>query len=394
MKILYLHSSKALGGMTKSLAETIAAFPPGTVKATVLCPCGPSAEIFREVGARTVEARGVARWNESLHGAYGGLRWLVLLREIAHLPFTLLALRRALALGPYDVIHSNEVDTTYHGLLARRWSGHPLVAHVRCLLRGPGGGRRTRHQEIALASADQVIAIDGNVRRTLPSVLPVEIIHNGMTVTGSAERDKRDGGPMRIAAIGTLNATKGIYQFVEAARLCLATGLDVEFWVVGGNVRQVSGPLGWLMHRLGQESDVRADLERIIRKEKLEARILLKGVVKDVSSIYRQIDVLSFATPLDAPGRPVFEAAYFGIPSIVAVRDPTPDTIVPGETGICIPTPDAKLLADAVEYLYRNPPERRRMGENARALAEANFNVRRNAARVLEIYQRLVGKKP
>lgn len=199
---------------------------------------------------------------------------------------------------------------------------------------------------------------------------------------------------MRIAAIGTLNAIKGIYQFLGAARLCLAVGLNAEFWIVGGNVREVGGPLGWLMRRLGLESDVRADLERIIREEKLEGRIVLKGIVKDVSAIYRDIDVLSFVTPLDAPGRPVFEAAYFGIPSIVAVRNPTPDTIVPGETGICIPTPDAKLLAKAVEHLYRNPAERLRMGENARALADANFDIRRNAARVLEIYRRLAGRKP
>ena len=97
---------------------------------------------------------------------------------------------------------------------------------------------------------------------------------------------------------------------------------------------------------------------------------------------------------MDAPGRPVFEAAYFGIPSIVAVRDPTPDTIVPGKTGLCIPVPDAKLLAEAVEFLYRNPSERQRMGENARRLAEANFDIQRNAARVLDIYRRLAGRKP
>jgi glycosyltransferase involved in cell wall biosynthesis len=379
--------------MTKSLTEMILAFPAGAVEAVILCPRGQSAEIFRAAGFKVVEAYGIARWNESRHGYYRGLRWLVLLRELVFLPFTLLALRRALAEGPYDLIHSNEVDTTYLGLLTKRLTGVPLVAHVRCLLRGPGGSRRTRHQEAALAAADQVIAIDGNVRRTLPPDLPVEIVHNGMTVKGATIQELRDGGTVRVAAIGTLNATKGIYQFLDAARRCRAARLDVEFWLVGGNVRQVAGPIGWLMRQLGLENDVRADLERIIQAEGLASRVLLKGVVKDVSAIYRQIDIVSFVTPLDAPGRPVFEAAYFGIPSVVAVRDPTPDTIVPGETGICIPMPDPKLLADAVEYLYRNPAERRRMGENARVLAQANFDIRRNAARVLDIYRRLAGSR-
>jgi glycosyltransferase involved in cell wall biosynthesis len=83
----------------------------------------------------------------------------------------------------------------------------------------------------------------------------------------------------------------------------------------------------------------------------------------------------------------VIEAAFFGVPSIVAVRDPQPDTIVHNETGICIHSPDPARLADAIEHLQRNPSERTRLGEGARRLARRNFDRDQNAAAMLAVYR-------
>src|SRR5690606_37681299 len=101
------------------------------------------------------------------------------------------------------------------------------------------------------------------------------------------------------------------------------------------------------------------------------------------------LDVLCFPSYLNAAGRPVFEAAFFGVPSIVAVRDAPPDTILNGSTGVCIDTPDPIALADAIEFLYRHPEERLKMGENALNLAHNNFDIVRNANHLLMIYRRL-----
>jgi glycosyltransferase involved in cell wall biosynthesis len=58
------------------------------------------------------------------------------------------------------------------------------------------------------------------------------------------------------------------------------------------------------------------------------------------------------------------------------------------ETGLCIEPGDPRAIAEAVAYFSRNPSEVARMGEAAYRLALANFDSRKNAARVLEIYQR------
>jgi glycosyltransferase involved in cell wall biosynthesis len=90
----------------------------------------------------------------------------------------------------------------------------------------------------------------------------------------------------------------------------------------------------------------------------------------------------------------VFEAAFWKVPSIVAVRDPQPDTMVHRETGLCIEPGDPSAIAEAIAYFSRNPLEVARMGEAARRLALENFDSRKNAARVLEIYRRVLAARP
>lgn len=109
-----------------------------------------------------------------------------------------------------------------------------------------------------------------------------------------------------------------------------------------------------------------------------------------IKGIYDAIDVLCFPSHLDAPGRPVFEAAFSGVPSIVAAKRPHPDTLVPGETGLCVPARDALALAVAIERLYSDRSLLARMGEAARALAQKNFDIRTNAADMIMLYRQLV----
>jgi glycosyltransferase involved in cell wall biosynthesis len=395
LRVLYLHSSAKFGGSSKSLIEMFKALPGGEVEGTILCPRGQAADAFRDAGMRVVGVRGVSQWDETLYGHYRGLRWLVLLRELLLLPSTLLGLWRVRRLGRFDLIHANEINLAYLGGLASRWSKVPLVVHVRCVMRGEAGDARTRHVEHYLQRrAAAVIAIDETVRRSMPDRLQVDVVHNGMDVSGSdaAPRLRQPGDRLRVAIIGLLIRPKGVYEFVEAARLCTEAGIDAEYWIVGENVRPLTGISGWLLKRLGLSLDVRADLDAFIARHGLGDRVLFKGFVRDVRQVYRDIDLLCFVSYYDAPGRPVFEAALFGKPSIVCVRNPTPDTVIDGETGICLDTPDPRRIADAIATIAASPEAAVRMGANGLALARQNFDIRRNAARVLGIYRRVTGR--
>ena len=125
----------------------------------------------------------------------------------------------------------------------------------------------------------------------------------------------------------------------------------------------------------------------------LQNHIVVTGFVDDVQSIYADLDVLCFPSHLNAAGRPVFEAAFYGVPSIVAVKDPPPDTIVDGETGICIDKPDGRLIANAIERLFKNREELEFLGNNAKMLAHQNFDIKKNADALLQVYRNAISQR-
>ena len=145
--------------------------------------------------------------------------------------------------------------------------------------------------------------------------------------------------------VGNLLLVKGIHELLEAARLTRERGLDVEFIVVGDDARPSHGLKSWLLKIMGLQQNVRAEIEAEIDRHGLRDRFHLVGFTEDIARVYRVMDVLAFPSHYDAPGRPIFEAAFFGVPSIVAVREPKADTIIDGETGIAIEPRAADQLA-------------------------------------------------
>jgi glycosyltransferase involved in cell wall biosynthesis len=183
-----------------------------------------------------------------------------------------------------------------------------------------------------------------------------------------------------------------VYELLEAARLLRDRGVPLRVKVVGANVRALSGLRGWVLRKLDFARDVRAELEAFVKLHGLQEVVEFTGFIPDIRPVYGQIDAVCFPSHLDAPGRPVFEAALFGLPTIVAMRQPTADVIVHGETGLCIAEPAPAAIAEAIETLAKNPARAHQMGLRARELAVGRFDSRVCAARMLALYQRLAAR--
>ena len=78
-----------------------------------------------------------------------------------------------------------------------------------------------------------------------------------------------------------------------------------------------------------------------------------------------------------ALGTPCISTNVTGIPEVV--RD--------GETGLMVPQCDPEALAAAIERLLTNPALRVQLATQARRLIEAEFDIRRNAARRRALFQ-------
>jgi glycosyltransferase involved in cell wall biosynthesis len=388
LRVLYLHPFGVLGGATKSLFEMYSALPPGTVQGTAIAPSGAASRLLESAGLSIINVRGISQWDDTRFGHYRGFRWLILLREISYWPSTIKGLRAARASGDFDVVHCNEVTALLAGVVAKRMVRAPLLVHVRSLQRSDRGILTRWLQNLLRRRADAVVAIDQAVRRTLPSDLPVEVVHNGMALPAQSPA-RAASAVFCVATIGVLHQSKGVYELLEAVRLLRDRGIRIRLMVVGANIRELSGFRGWILRKLDLAHDVRGNLEKFVAKESLGDMVEFTGFVSDVSRIYGMADVVCFPSHLDAPGRPVFEAALHAVPAIVAMRNPTDDVVVHGRTGLCIDEPTPVAIAAAIEELQSDRARSRDMGSAAHRMALTRFTSNVSANKILGCYQRL-----
>lgn len=393
VSVLYIHHAGIYGGASRSLFELIGGFPRDEIRPYLITQRGEVGRIARKAGIDVIEAAGISQLDHTRFSHYRGRRWLLLLREIVWLPPTLFALIRARRRWPdIALVHVNELTLLPAIWMARCLFDCPLVIHVRSVQKAGDESLRNRLVRRTLRQAAAVIAIDDTVRSSLPPDVTAGVVHNGLTVTPAPRTPRDAAAPIRIGMVGNLLALKGVHEFIAAARLCKDRRLNVRFVLFGGNARQTGGFIRWLLRMAGFAQDVESELRHNIQMLDIGDIVEFHGFSTDLDAIYRAMDILCFPSQLDAPGRPVFEAAFWCVPGIVAVRQPRPDTLISGETGLAINEGTPAAIADAIEYFCRNPGDIARMGANAQRLAEQNFDSRRNASQVLETYRRILAR--
>lgn len=392
MNILYIHPAGTFGGASKSLIELFLVLKQYQVSGHVITPKGSSAAAFSEAGMNTIETLGLTQFDNTRFGYYRKWRWLILIRELFFLPYSFIALIKAKRLGiKFDLIHVNEITLLPVVVIAKWIFDIPVVMHIRSLQKSDGGIKSKLYYKLLSKTIDSVICIDETVKSSVPLIIDSIIVHNGISVgDGIAGRLKTSTETVKIGLVGVLLRLKGVYEFIEAAKI-LATESKVKtkFILVGENARKVGGITSWFYKKFQLSDDVYSDVMRYIQQNNLQHQIELRGTIKNIKNFYPEIDILCFPSHLNACGRPVIEAAFFGIPSIVAVSTPMSDTIQHGVTGITIAKPDARLLADAISILVSNHEYRTQLGIQAQKFVNESFDINKNARIILAEYEKL-----
>jgi glycosyltransferase involved in cell wall biosynthesis len=395
LRILYLHFTGAFGGASRSLLEVVSELAPEHVTPMFITQHGSVVNYFSKHGP-VICARGLTQFDNTRYSHYRGARWLVLLRELAYLPYTIHALSVARRhFGAVDIIHVNEFTGLITLWLAKLFFQVPAIVHVRSVARADAGSLRTRFVNYLFHKlAASVIAIDHNVRSSLPSSLPVNVIHNSFRVKSQADTYENTRAlallsptSFKVGFVGNLLKVKGIIELIQSAYILKTNGFNIEFVVVGDDVKPSKGINSFVLNLLGLQQNSRAEIEHLLDEYDLRSNVHLMGFTSNIGQIYRCVDVLCFPSHYDAPGRPIFEAAFFGVPSIVAVQNPYEDTLAHGVTGLAILPKSVNEIVSAIEYLVNNPDKCRSMGTAAKLLAEKNFDIARNSAELLSVYQ-------
>jgi colanic acid/amylovoran biosynthesis glycosyltransferase len=205
----------------------------------------------------------------------------------------------------------------------------------------------------------------------------LRIVHCGVSPSDFAFRP--DGRrPGFIMAVGRLDEIKGFAHLVDACALLQQRGVAFDCAIVG------EGPL-------------RPMLEAMIAAAGLGDRVKLLGARKqeEVRELLSQAAVFvlpSVVTPRgDRDGIPValMEAMAVGLPVVSTRVSGIPELVVHGSTGLLADEKDAAGLADAIAQLFGDPVAAKAMAAEARRKVEREFDVAREAQKLLAAIQGL-----
>jgi colanic acid/amylovoran biosynthesis glycosyltransferase len=184
---------------------------------------------------------------------------------------------------------------------------------------------------------------------------------------------------LRLVCIASFDEVKGQRYLVEACRLLLDSGIDVECRLVG------DGP-------------TRADVGRCVSRLGLDGRVRFEGrkTRREVADVLADANVAvcpSVWTALgDREGIPValMEAMASGVPVVASDISGIPELVEHERTGLLVPPGDVRALAEALRRVHSEPGLMSRLATAGRARALREHDVRTNA---LVLARRLVGER-
>ena len=254
-----------------------------------------------------------------------------------------------------------------------RWRA-PLVFEVRDLwpeapiqmgaLRNPLAQRLARAVErFVYARSARLIALSPGIQAALPPGKTALVPNSADLDLFDASAQPSDG--FQVAYFGAMGEANDLTPVVEAARLVP----DVRFVLMGDGKRRAGLERG-APENVRFERGTKTDVARLAA----ESSACL--------TVFKDVPVLATNSP-----NKLFDTLAAGRPAIVNMDGWMRELVEDNDAGVYVRAGDAGDLAEKLAWLRDNPVDARRMGANARALAEREFGRDELAARALAVLE-------
>jgi glycosyltransferase involved in cell wall biosynthesis len=209
------------------------------------------------------------------------------------------------------------------------------------------------------------VDVAGDLRR---AGAPVQLIPHGVDLARFRPTAPPPAEVLTILAVGRLVPKKGFPVLIRAAARLLA---PFRLKIIG-------------------EGPERANIEAAIAEHGLGDRVELAGprTHDDLPAEFAAAHIVVVPSITDATGdrdglpNVVLEAMSSGRPVVASDVGAVSSAVVDGRTGVLVPPGDAETLAGALEFLADQADMRERLGREARARVEADFELNSCTARL------------
>jgi glycosyltransferase involved in cell wall biosynthesis len=233
---------------------------------------------------------------------------------------------------------------------------------------------RLSHSVVLCQNADDR---DQLVKRGIVRSDQTRIVAGSGVDTETFQMTDAPPGPPIVLLPARMLWDKGIAEFVRAARLLQAKGIQAKFVLVG---------------RCDDDNPAaipRNQLHDWVRERTVE----WWGHREDMARVYAEASIVVLPSYREGLPKALLEAAACG-KAVVATDVPGCREAVRHQVnGLLIPVRDAPALAQAIESVLADGPTRDRMGKAGRELVVREFAVSRITAQIVALYRELLSTR-
>lgn len=274
-----------------------------------------------------------------------------------------------------DVLFAHTIKPVIYGLMLARLAGVPrrtaMIPGLGYAFTEGGGWKRRIVRAVArigyrfaLSAAHRVIfqnADDRDALRlqgALPPGIPTGLVNgSGVDMDRFVPAPWPDGPPTFLM-VARLLRDKGVYEYVEAARIVRGAVPDARFVLVGA---ADSNPAA-----VGQD-----EVDGWVAEGLIEAR----GHVADPRAAYAACHVFVLPSYREGTPRTNLEAMAMARAIITTDAPGCRETVIDGHSGRLVAVRDHQALAEAMTSLARDPDRARQMGQAGLAMCAERFDL-------------------
>lgn len=277
-----------------------------------------------------------------------------------------------------DVVHTHLTRAAYIGHAVGLLTKVPIVTSVH-IANNDRIYRRLARRNNRLVAVSNFVAgmLHGN---GVPKSF-IETVYNGTDYTDIAEthRDEtlREIGIRSerqvIGLVGKVCPDKGQMELIQALGQLRADHPNAHVLLVGRVEHGYGGPLSEEMDRLG-----------------VRDQVTMTGSRDDIPRLLDTMQVATLPSVMETFGVAAIEAMARRRPVVASRMGALPELVRHEQTGLLVDLrPDA--IAEALDYLLRNPEEAEAMGARGRQLVEEKFTLKAMVDRFEQVYHAVAG---
>ena len=201
--------------------------------------------------------------------------------------------------------------------------------------------------------------------------VPITLIRGSGVDLNQYEYKEENNESVKVSMACRLLKDKGVFEYIEAAKLLKQKFPNVEFELYGD------------IDIYNPASLTEDDIEKI----KQDGFVKVYGFSNDIAKVFSDANIVVLPSYREGLPKVLIEATACGRAVVTTDVPGCRDAIEPNVTGLLCKVKDSKSLTSMIEKLIINNKLRNSMGKEGRKLAQQEFDIHKVVEKHFEIYE-------